>query len=100
MDAIRLAPHDNIVVLTRSVDTGDTVIIEGRPHRLGCALGPGHKLAVCDIPTGGKIFKYGAPIGSATADIQAGDHVHLHNLQSDYLPTYTLEPDRHFHFNG
>lgn len=100
MDTIRLAPHDNIVVLTRSVDTGETVVVEGRPHRVNFALGPGHKLAVCDIPAGSKIFKYGAPIGSATAEIRAGDHVHLHNLQSDYLPTYTLEPNRHFHFNG
>jgi altronate dehydratase small subunit len=43
------------------------------------------------IPTGEKILEYGAPIGSATCDIRPGDYVHTHNLQSDYLPTYTLD---------
>jgi len=30
-------------------------------------------------------------IGSATRDIAVGEHVHLHNMKSDYLPTYTRE---------
>jgi hypothetical protein len=29
-------------------------------------------------------------IGSATAPIRRGEHVHLHNLASDYIATYTL----------
>ena len=37
------------------------------------------------------LLKYGVSIGSALRDIAAGEHVHLHNMQSDYLPTYTLE---------
>ena len=32
----------------------------------------------------------------ATRDIAAGEHVHLHNMKSDYLPTYTLESGRTF----
>ena len=36
------------------------------------------------------------PIGSATRDIEPGEHVHLHNMKSDYLPTYTLEDGRLF----
>jgi hypothetical protein len=35
-------------------------------------------------------MKYNCPIGSATAPIAAGDYVHVHNVASDYLPTYTL----------
>ncbi|HRJ73596.1 MAG TPA: SAF domain-containing protein [Terrimicrobiaceae bacterium] len=50
-----------------------------------------------DIRTGEKILKYGVPIGSATCDIAFGEHVHLHNMKSDYLPTYTLETGREFH---
>jgi len=51
----------------------------------------GHKLAVALIAAGDKVIKYGAPIGSATRDIAPGQHVHTHNLKSDYLPTYTLD---------
>jgi hypothetical protein len=27
------------------------------------------------------------PIGSATRDIAVGEHVHLHNMKSDYIDT-------------
>jgi hypothetical protein len=34
------------------------------------------------------------PIGSAKEEVAAGAHIHLHNLKSDYLETYTLDKDR------
>ncbi len=42
----------------------------------------GHKYAAKDIENGEAIIKYGFPIGYATADIKAGEHVHTHNLTS------------------
>ena len=54
-------------------------------------LGLGHKIALRDIEPGEKILKFGFPIGSATMAIAAGAHVHVHNMKSDYLPTYTLD---------
>ena len=36
-------------------------------------------------------MKYGAPIGSAIAAIRAGEHAHVHNIKSDYTPTYHLD---------
>ncbi|MBQ8508991.1 MAG: altronate dehydratase [Clostridia bacterium] len=42
----------------------------------------GHKFALRHIKKGEDIIKYGYPIGHATADIQAGEHVHTHNLRS------------------
>lgn len=50
----------------------------------------GHKIALQQIPAGEKVIKCGTVIGSATTLIRPGDHVHLHNMKSDYLPTYTL----------
>lgn len=97
METIQLSPADNIVVLTRSVPRDGEVCIGGRPIRFSLPLGLGHKLAMRDIRTGEKILKYGVPIGSATCDIAVGEHVHLHNMKSDYLPTYTLETGREFH---
>jgi altronate dehydratase small subunit len=95
--AIRLFPTDNILVLARSLNAGEEVIIEGVVHDLKTSLGLGHKIAAQKIAAGEKILKYGAPIGSATADIQPGEHVHLHNMKSDYLPTFTLDEGHEFH---
>lgn len=43
----------------------------------------GHKIAVVDISKGSPVIKYGQRIGTATADIAVGDHVHTHNLTGD-----------------
>ena len=42
-----------------------------------------HKIAIRPIAKGEKIYKYGQPIGVASADIARGEHVHVHNLESD-----------------
>lgn len=76
---LRLHPDDNVL----------TVIA---PHLSnGTALPIGHKVAARAIAAGEKIIKYGVPIGSATREIAAGEHVHTHNVQSDYIPTYLRE---------
>jgi hypothetical protein len=53
----------------------------------------GFKIASCNIATNESIVKYGVSIGSATRDIVRGELVHLHNMKSDYLPTYTLDKE-------
>ncbi len=82
---IVLAPEDNVVVTCASIEAGGQVDIEGQTYTLDAALVLGHKLARRDIAMDEKILKYGAPIGHATAAIKAGDHVHIHNVDSDYL---------------
>ncbi|MCC5805965.1 MAG: UxaA family hydrolase [Opitutales bacterium] len=97
VNTVLLASGDNVVVLAASAAAGDRVRLSGRELALPEPLGLGHKLAAHNIPDGEKIIKYGAPIGSATRAISAGEHVHLHNMQSDYLPTYTLDAEHQFH---
>ena len=65
--------------------------IAGQPHTMAFDIALGHKLALAPIARGGKIVKYGAPIGSATADIAAGAYVHIHNMKSDYIPIYSTD---------
>ncbi|MCC5790838.1 MAG: UxaA family hydrolase [Opitutales bacterium] len=96
-DFIYLDPQDNVVVLARSRSAGDMIRLGDAAILLSHDLGLGHKIACQPIPRGEKILKYGVPIGSAAQDIAIGEHVHLHNMQSDYLPTYTLEAGREFH---
>ena len=43
-----------------------------------------HKVAIRAIAKGAPVIKYGSPIGMATADIQEGEHVHSHNIKSNY----------------
>lgn len=42
----------------------------------------GHKIALCNISSKEQITKYGEEIGVATKDIQVGEHVHVHNIDS------------------
>jgi hypothetical protein len=83
---LRLSPADNVLVLLGPVAAGEDLVIDGRATRMSAPLPLGHKLAARDIAAGEKILKYGVPIGSATRDIAAGEHVHTQNLRSDYLP--------------
>ena len=83
---IRLASEDNVIVVTTTVEAGETLTIDGRPVVVAQRVPLGHKLAAQPIQPGQKVFKYGAPIGSAMAPIRPGDYVHTHNLRSDYLP--------------
>lgn len=43
----------------------------------------GHKFAIRDIPLHGEVYKYGESIGRATKPIHAGEHVHVHNVESE-----------------
>lgn len=89
-----LSPDDNVLVLRGAIEAGETVALEVGNATLDARIGIGHKLARQAIATGDKIVKYGAPIGSATADIPAGGHVHIHNVKSDYTPTYALKASK------
>jgi hypothetical protein len=83
-----LHPGDNVLVLRDQIAAGELIAVEGEKVRIQIALGLGHKLARQPIAPGDKVVKYGAPIGSATAQIATGDHVHTHNLRSDYTATH------------
>lgn len=88
---LRLAPEDNVAVATTTIEAGEPILLEGRPLRLSARIPTGHKVAIRAIAPGQQVIKYGAPIGSATQAIEPGEYVHTHNVQSDYLPTYTRE---------
>jgi altronate dehydratase small subunit len=93
---LRLHAEDTVGCLPKSLPADATVRHEGQTWQLSKTLGLGHKIALTDIREGEKVIKFGVPIGSAIMDIAAGEHVHLHNLSSDYLPTYTLEEGGRF----
>ncbi len=86
-----LSLQDNVLVLRGAIGRGENIMINGVNVTVQSHIGIGHKLAGTTIPSGDKVLKYGAPIGSVTQDIAIGDHVHVHNMKSDYTPTYVLD---------
>ncbi len=87
-----LAPGDNVAVACVEMPAGTIVEVAGTRVTLLSNVEIGHKFAVCAVKSGERVVKYGAPIGRASADIALGEYVHIQNLNSDYLPSYTLEP--------
>lgn len=83
-----LAEQDNVVVACANLQAGDVVRIDAEDVKLSVDAPVGFKIARRDLGPGEKVLKYGAEIGSTTAAIKRGDVVHLHNMKSDYLPTY------------
>jgi (2R)-sulfolactate sulfo-lyase subunit alpha len=85
---VRLGPDDNVVVLARHVDLGDSFQgPSGETWTMSAHLDAGNKLAAAPIAAGERVIKVCMPIGTATRAIAPGEHVHSHNLRSDYLPT-------------
>jgi altronate hydrolase len=85
-----LDPSDDCVVARVPLPAGEWVVIGGRHVRLGGDLGVGHKLAARALQAGEPVRKCGAVIGRTTAAVAAGEHLHLHNLRSEYLAAHLV----------
>ncbi len=85
---LRLSLHDNVLVVVKAILEGQELELEGKKITAHKTIAFGHKVAARDLIVGEKIVKFGMPIGSTTTTILAGEHVHTHNLQSDYIPSF------------
>ncbi len=80
MNSFKINPKDNVAIVLDKEE----------------AIPYGHKMALENIKKGDYVIKYGYPIGRAKCDIQAGEWVHSHNLEShlseqvsyDYRPMF------------
>jgi altronate hydrolase len=79
---LKLDPADPVGLARADLDPGVELDDGGRRLRVRETVPRGHKLALIDLPAGTEVRKYGQPIGLATRDIIAGEHVHEHNLRS------------------
>ncbi len=109
MLTIRLNAEDNVIVAMRDLDSGYRIDNEKLVTR--DPISAGHKLAAVAISKGKYVRKYGQIIGIASIDIQAGDHVHTHNVDmsefsrdysvgSDVKPTIRVPADEQATFDG
>ena len=80
--AIIIHADDTVACVLQDHRAGETVTIkDGSKVLLKNDIPMGHKIALCSIPKGKPVVKFGAVIGYATAPISFGEHVHLHNLE-------------------
>ena len=96
-ELIKIHSRDNVVIALKNFVQGDTIEVDGQNIVLLNDIERGHKIALSDIAEGGDILKYGYPIGKASADIQTGEHVHVHNVKTKLgeVFDYTYNPQLH-----
>ncbi len=84
--ALVIDPRDDVAVALAELEAGESCAVrvgdETRTVELREKIAFGHKFALRSIPKGDNVLKYGEVIGEATADIEVGAWVHLHNLVS------------------
>ncbi|MDR5754455.1 MULTISPECIES: UxaA family hydrolase [unclassified Caballeronia] len=93
---ILLSPEDNCLIAGARLAAGEAVLIDGESVVLARAVDLAHKIARCALVVDQKVLRYGAVIGHVTHDVAKGEHLHTHNLASDYLPTYTHDAGNTF----
>jgi altronate hydrolase len=80
--AIVISSADNVATALEPISAGQTVALGGASVTAAEAIPRGHKIALRSIRAGEVVVKYGSAIGTASADISAGAHVHTHNVAS------------------
>lgn len=80
--------EDNVgTAAVEAIEAGEDVGTEGRVTDVTVTANAdipyGHKIALYEIPKGEQVIKYGLSIGTASEDIQPGDYVHIHNVESN-----------------
>jgi altronate dehydratase small subunit len=84
--AIAIKKEDNVATAICDIDAEQAAAVGIEEENLTItvhqAIPLGHKLALRLIRNGDDILKYGTVIGRATQEIQPGEHVHVHNVES------------------
>ncbi len=82
---------DNVFVCCKQLLEGGSTTLEEVEVTMTADITVGHKIARQAIAADEKIIKYGVSIGSAIKDIAFGEHVHMHNIKSDYIASHTRQ---------
>ncbi|AGB41133.1 altronate dehydratase [Halobacteroides halobius DSM 5150] len=81
-----MSKEDNVATVVEEVSTGEKVTIrmggETKEIKVTEAIPFGHKFCLAEIKKGEDVIKYGESLGAANQDINVGDYVHVHNLDS------------------
>lgn len=81
---VKIKEQDNVVVAVQDIAAG-TSIMEGLT--VNQDIPQAHKIALCDIPAGGEIVRYGVTLGYAIDPIKKGDWINEHMLTLPESPS-------------
>ena len=90
--AIIMAVADSVAIALDDLVPGDRVRIRSLLQEIvgelevSGSVPYGHKLSVKPIAKGSEVIKSGEVIGVASQSISRGEHVHIHNIVSLYVP--------------
>jgi altronate dehydratase len=79
---IVISDRDNVATALEALEPGRQLTVAGASLVIRQPIPSGHKIALRPIAQGEAVIKYGSPIGTATAAIAPGEHVHAHNVES------------------
>lgn len=91
---LKIKENDNVAIALTSLAAGTECELDGKCLRVLDNIPPAHKVALRDMAEGEQVVKYGLPIGHTTAEVRAGEHVHIHNVLTNLegLLEYRYEP--------
>jgi len=75
---IKIKEQDNVAIAINEIKAG-TEVMDGVAARHN--IPQAHKIALCDIPAGGEIIRYGVVLGYAVDSIAKGDWINEHMLE-------------------
>jgi altronate dehydratase len=90
--AIIMAVADSVAIAIDNLVPGDKVRIRSLLQEIvgelevSDSVPYGHKLSVKPLVKGSEVIKNGEVIGVASQAIDRGEHVHIHNIVSLYVP--------------
>jgi altronate hydrolase len=91
--ALKLHADDDVAIARRPIPSG-MLLEELGQVRVVDDVPEAHKVALRPIAAGSAVRRYGQIIGFATRDIEAGQHVHTHNLaMGDFERDYAFGSD-------
>ena len=84
--AIAIKEQDNVATAIKDIPAGQEAAVGAGEQTLMIPvtqdIAYGHKLALRAIAKGEVVLKYNCVIGRATCNIEAGQHAHVHNMES------------------
>ncbi|MEQ8709683.1 MAG: UxaA family hydrolase [Rhodospirillales bacterium] len=81
--AVILSPGDHVATLLGAVNRDDLIgLPSGDPLSAREDMDIYFKVCIRSVRRGEVVCKYGQAIGEATANIEPGEKVHIHNLRS------------------
>ena len=93
---IKIHSKDNVAVALCPLPAGRKLTVDSQELVLAEDIPQGHKFALSDITEGGRVIKYGSPIGFAKEPTKAGSWIHTHNLRTGLGDVLTYSYDRQF----